>query len=326
MQDRPLVTFCLITYNQERYVQDAIEGAFSQTYSPLEIVISDDCSSDGTFSIIEKMCAAYDGPHKVVLYRNPKNLGLIGHINRLDCLSSGELIVYAAGDDVSLPERTEKIVERYLESGKKALSIHSAVQLIDISGNRSGFRVPPVIRDAMTIEEMVTCTAMTIGATAGFTKELQSVFGPIRYPKAIEDLVMGLRSVLLGGLEYISEPLVLYRYESGITAIPDSRRQIFDTKVEREVSELEMHLAVYSQRQRDISLVGRLDLLPLLKVERDRKLLQRKVFTGNYDLFRLIAYASKRGLACVFFKAWVRRKKWQLFFPLKDLMKSNICC
>ena len=41
----PLVTFALFAYNQERYVREAVEGAFAQTYQPLEIILSDDCSS-----------------------------------------------------------------------------------------------------------------------------------------------------------------------------------------------------------------------------------------------------------------------------------------
>ena len=48
----PLVTFALFTYNQERYVREAVEGVLAQTYEPLEIIISDDCSTDMTFSII----------------------------------------------------------------------------------------------------------------------------------------------------------------------------------------------------------------------------------------------------------------------------------
>jgi glycosyltransferase involved in cell wall biosynthesis len=59
--DRPLVTFALFTYNRERYIREAVEGAFSQTYSPLEIILSDDCSSDSTFEIIREMAGAYVG-------------------------------------------------------------------------------------------------------------------------------------------------------------------------------------------------------------------------------------------------------------------------
>ena len=46
--DRPLVSFCLKSYNQKRYLKNALQGAFAQTYRPLEIVISDDGSKDGS--------------------------------------------------------------------------------------------------------------------------------------------------------------------------------------------------------------------------------------------------------------------------------------
>ena len=50
--ERPLVSFCIVTYNQEKYIRAAIEGALKQTYSPMEIIISDDCSTDGTYKEI----------------------------------------------------------------------------------------------------------------------------------------------------------------------------------------------------------------------------------------------------------------------------------
>ena len=56
---RPLVTFGLISYKQEKFIEEAIKSALSQDYSPLEIVISDDCSLDNTFSIIEKVVSEY---------------------------------------------------------------------------------------------------------------------------------------------------------------------------------------------------------------------------------------------------------------------------
>ncbi|HUF60663.1 MAG TPA: glycosyltransferase, partial [Verrucomicrobiales bacterium] len=53
--ERPLVSFLLLAYNQEQYIHEAVEGAFSQTYSPLEIILSDDCSTDRTFEIMREM-------------------------------------------------------------------------------------------------------------------------------------------------------------------------------------------------------------------------------------------------------------------------------
>ena len=68
--ERPLVTFALFSYNQEQFIRQAVESAFAQTYSPLEIILSDDFSSDGTFEIMQEMVAAYSGPHRVVLNQN----------------------------------------------------------------------------------------------------------------------------------------------------------------------------------------------------------------------------------------------------------------
>ncbi len=105
IQEKPLITFILFAYNQECFIRDAIEGALSQTYSPLEIILSDDCSTDSTFLIMKEMVTNYNGQHKIVINQNENNIGLCAHINRCVELSQGELLVGAAGDDVSLPER-----------------------------------------------------------------------------------------------------------------------------------------------------------------------------------------------------------------------------
>ncbi len=51
---KPLVTFMLRTYNHERFIREAVRSALTQTYSPLQVVISDDCSQDRTFEIIQE--------------------------------------------------------------------------------------------------------------------------------------------------------------------------------------------------------------------------------------------------------------------------------
>ncbi len=321
LSDRKLVaTFFLITYNQERYVREAIEGAFSQTYSPLEIVISDDCSVDGTFSIIEEMSSKYDGPHNIVINRNRENLGLIGHINRITSLSSGELIVYAAGDDISLPDRTAKLVECYLASGRKASLIHSSVYLIDNDGNMVGMRLPPVISGDLDIRDMAVSGALIIGATSAFTRNIEEIFGLITYSKCIEDLVMGFRSALTGGLEFMDEPLILYRPESGITAKSGLNNQSFDEFFSRKLGDQEGYLAVLSQRLADLKRIGNSDLQLPIKIKRIEALLMRKVWTKNYRFFKLMSYSARRGLLSVFFKSWFREKKWRIFFPVKKLM------
>jgi glycosyltransferase involved in cell wall biosynthesis len=90
--DRPLLTFALFAYNQEQFIAEAVQGALSQTYSPLEIILSDDCSPDRTFEIMQEMASKYNGPNRVIVRRNERNLGLIGHINLVMEIVQGELI------------------------------------------------------------------------------------------------------------------------------------------------------------------------------------------------------------------------------------------
>ena len=70
LQERPLVTFALFAYNQEKYIREAVEGTLAQVYDPLQIILSDGCSSDRTFEIIQEIAASYAEPHRLILNRN----------------------------------------------------------------------------------------------------------------------------------------------------------------------------------------------------------------------------------------------------------------
>ncbi|RYZ44719.1 MAG: glycosyltransferase family 2 protein, partial [Sphingobacteriales bacterium] len=93
MSEQPLlVTFALVAYKQEQFIAEAVRGALSQTYSPLEIIISDDCSPDRTFEIIQQEAASYTGPHTIRLNRNERNIGLSAHINQVMTMITGQLV------------------------------------------------------------------------------------------------------------------------------------------------------------------------------------------------------------------------------------------
>lgn len=102
----PLVSFCLVAYKEEKYIRDAIKGAFSQDYPNLEIILSDDGSPDRTYEIMQEMASEYKGPHKIILNQNKPNLESRDHYCKvLYELSKGEFVVLADGDDISLPQR-----------------------------------------------------------------------------------------------------------------------------------------------------------------------------------------------------------------------------
>src|SRR2546428_12446679 len=133
--DKPLISFLIASYNQEAFIREAVESAFAQSYSPLEIIISDDCSNDRTFEIAQKMAAAYQGPHSVRLNRNATNFGIGGHANRVMELCRGELLAAAAGDDVSMPPRAEIIYQAGVQMGGGAAPIfhNNATNSVDVA-------------------------------------------------------------------------------------------------------------------------------------------------------------------------------------------------
>ncbi len=211
---RPLVTFALFVYNQERLVREAVLGALAQTYSPLQIVISDDCSTDGTFDIVTKMLSGYSGPHEILLNRNEKNLGTAAHVNRMMKLVKGDLVVSAAGDDISFPERTSVLAEKWIELDRRPDSIHSAAVRMDMHGN-SHELLRKNGADRSSPFDVVT-KSIIMGSTHAWTKKVFSVFGDLNKHVVHEDITIIFRSSLLGGVFYLDRPLVKYR-EGGIS-------------------------------------------------------------------------------------------------------------
>lgn len=209
-EDRPLITFALLAYNQEKYIQDAVEGALKQTYTPLEIILSDDASTDSTYSIIEELTLPYIGSHQIIKLKNSENLGISKHINKISEIANGELIVLAAGDDISAPNRVERIVTYWIENKKQQDLIWSDVNLIDESGQfiKTIHSAPSKSPEWQQIKEMVPAA---LGCAFAVTKKLFSYYGPLNNDLVYEDRVLAFRGLCLGGLGYIPDALVNYR-------------------------------------------------------------------------------------------------------------------
>ncbi|MFU8865532.1 MAG: glycosyltransferase family 2 protein [Rhodobacterales bacterium] len=217
-QDRPLVTFALFAYNQENYIREAVEGAFSQTYEPLEIILSDDCSSDRTFEIMQEMAAAYAGPHKVRVRREAKNRNLPDHINNVAEVSNGTYIVMAAGDDFSLPDRTESLVAELARPGKSVFAAFSAHIPVNstgaLSGHRSQYRRDSVKSNSVSLLRFVAgAGGYGLGACYAYHRQVFSWPTKISSSLVREDRVLPIRAAILGDVVSIDYPAVVYRKE-----------------------------------------------------------------------------------------------------------------
>jgi hypothetical protein len=212
--ERPLVTFALFAYNQEDYIREAVEGAFAQTYEPLEIILSDDCSTDRTFEIMQEMAAAYRGLHQVRVRRNANNVGTALHVQHVADAMCGELMVVAAGDDVSVPRRTAVLVAEWEAQGRRAVVLHSeALALHEGETEPSrvmGLRFADV--DLIDLEWFSkNRRSPIIAPTAAYSRTLFTSFPPLIGGSLIEDGPMILRGILCGRFRAVRTPLVIVR-------------------------------------------------------------------------------------------------------------------
>lgn len=265
-----LVTLVVVAYRQEHLVRDAIASAFAQTYQPLEIILSDDCSPDGTFAVMQEMAANYDGPHRVRLNKNPQNLGLIGHVNRLFELAEGVLIIPNAGDDTSTPDRSAVMYDAFTR--RRAPLLHSDYIAMTETGDRLGYRSWAGHVDKLeNLFDAQRGMRALLGATCAWSPELYQVFGPITERDAYEDLVFFSRAKLLGGVDHVAQPLVHYRQGGHSRGEKSLEWRAHKTRVEE---------AVLRQRRRDIEtlslrLLDHVDAAMIDNIERGRRLRRR---------------------------------------------------
>lgn len=102
----PKVSVCVITYNQERYIRKCLQSLVEQqTNFDFEVIVGDDCSTDGTRAVVVEFAQTYPGLVRAILHE--KNTG--GSKNNLDVHAAalGEYVAHVDGDDYALPGKLQ---------------------------------------------------------------------------------------------------------------------------------------------------------------------------------------------------------------------------
>lgn len=119
MQDSQsmLVSVIVLTFNQENLIIECLESIKRQTYSKIELIISDDASTDNTYSIVKEWVDVnQDALISITANSNPQNLGIAGNHSFAVQKAKGEYIKYIGGDDILHPRAIERMVQFTLEN------------------------------------------------------------------------------------------------------------------------------------------------------------------------------------------------------------------
>jgi glycosyltransferase involved in cell wall biosynthesis len=213
------VTAILLSYNSEDFIVEALASLLAQDCEPMEVIVSDDASSDATYEILRREVASYAGPHRIDLRQRNRNAGSkSAHLNHIFPTAKGDILVSFDADDFSAPSRVRRIVETF-DRGHEVTAVYSSYSLIDETGRPLGpSKVPHPPAGEPASRWFARVDANASGTTLAIRREVAEAFGPID-PDIAEDIVLPFRASLLGEVAFLEEVLVrARRHPNSLTA------------------------------------------------------------------------------------------------------------
>jgi glycosyltransferase involved in cell wall biosynthesis len=196
-------------YNGEGLVRDALDALLGQTYDNLELIISDNASTDRTGEICQEYATK---DRRIKYYRNPMNVGVYANYRRLVTLATGEYFMWAAVDDLKPPDAIERCVNA-LSRNHRAVMAHGIV-LVRAPGADDLVEFPNAVqatdKNAAARIRLFTRgiehNAMLYGLYR-LNALKQATFGS----HMGQDYLLCLQMCLLGEVEYVGVPLIVFR-------------------------------------------------------------------------------------------------------------------
>lgn len=208
MTSLPLVSVIIPCYNAENFVESAVRSIMEQTYSNLEIIVINDCSSDNTGEILKRL--AEEDP-RIKYIENEQNLKLSKTLNKGINLAKGDYIARMDSDDISLPVRLEKQVE-FMLSNKNIDIVGCNMQHMDVYSRRLLYRSHMSTEHNDIIKKMAwKCELVhpSILAKRNFFIDLKGFNEEIAYA---EDYELWIRAILLNKkFSNLDDVLLYYR-------------------------------------------------------------------------------------------------------------------
>ena len=202
---QPLVSILMANYNNGKYIKEAIQSVFDQSYTNWEVIIVDDASTDNSWDVIKDLSKKHNN---IYSYQNIKNLKVAATKRRATELSNGEICAILDPDDTLLNTAIEKHLAIYLNNPNCSM-VSSKYFYCDAKLNIEG-----VNKDVFNPELNYSYLSSSGGINAfwSFKKakyDLTRGFKTKYYLAEDQDLYYQLEEV--GAVKVINEPLYYYR-------------------------------------------------------------------------------------------------------------------
>lgn len=236
MYDSDLISILMPTYNVAQYIEAAVESILNQTYKNIELVIIDDCSTDGTYDTLKHLA---EKDSRIILQRNKTNSKICITLNKALSLAHGRYIGRMDGDDISSPERFE-ILKKYLDDHPDISLVGSQLISIDefdnVLSHKKYLRTAKFIRRGNIVSSSVSHIWLA-------RREVYSTLEGYRNIPYAEDYDFLLRGERYYQYANVEEYLYKVRIREGNTGTTNGLRQM---KTKRYVQNINHSRVKYS--------------------------------------------------------------------------------
>jgi len=289
----------MATFNGEKYIHAQLESLAAQTMLPLELVVTDDGSSDRTLEIVEEF--KKNSKFSVQILRNEKRLGYEENFLKAATLCSGEFVAYSDQDDVWFPNKLARCCEAFSDPSVM-LCIHSAETLYPDS--RTGHRHPDFLKtETLTLDRNNPLMSYS-GFALVFRRFLLDLCDNSMRPRTVHSLGgppmlmnhdewVWFLGCSLGSVAQLSDSLAFYRQHASNTHGAPKKRTI------KRILELAMSQKNYRELsilERDCAQLLYLNLDALSKVGSVRKTITKLETKAKLHELRSVIYGDKSNI------------------------------
>lgn len=220
-----MISVAMAVYNGEKHLKEQVDSILRQTISDIELVITDDCSTDGSWELMQQLAA---NDKRVRVFHNEKNLGFLRNFEKAISLCKGEYVALSDDDDIWYPDHLEKLMNAL---GDKVLVCGNS-DFIDAEGNSLGTTlkyqesfdwVPN--SDTRKFLSIMLFRNPYQGATMFMRRSLIEKALPIPETMRYHDTWLASMACFCGGINYVDTPLMKYRRtETSITGMRQKRK------------------------------------------------------------------------------------------------------
>jgi glycosyltransferase involved in cell wall biosynthesis len=209
----PLVSFIIAAYNAEEFIVECVESCLNQTYQPIEVVVTDDGSSDNTTVLLQK---TYSLDPRVKLFKFSENKGKVAAFNHSYLNSNGKYIAIIGADDVNIGTRIEeqlKYMDKYDLVYCDLCSVNenrSKIIQHNVLGNNSG------VNREIDFDEMILAPP-TVGSIF-MKRDLAGQIFPMPEKLSHEDWWIPLIASFFKNILFLNKVLYVYRIHDNNTS------------------------------------------------------------------------------------------------------------